>query len=161
MRRKYVVGGYIVHNNKVLLCMHNTLKRWLPVGGVIEENELPEDALVREVKEETGLDVIVFPQAKMEGCDNYAKPVASPYRIQLDRINDELEYIDFVYFCMANNENFEIQQDELDDLRWFSREDLQHFELSPHVKFLCEEALSFFQETKYRINSRANDYKAE
>jgi 8-oxo-dGTP diphosphatase len=52
------------HNNKMLLCrISNELPRWqgqwtLPGGG-IDFGERPEDALVREIEEETGLHVNV------------------------------------------------------------------------------------------------------
>ena len=47
--------------------LHRTKKKndpnegkWIGVGGKFEENESPEDCLIREVKEETGLDVKAF-----------------------------------------------------------------------------------------------------
>jgi 8-oxo-dGTP pyrophosphatase MutT (NUDIX family) len=36
---------------------HKKLGKWLPPGGHIEPNELPDDAACREVLEETGLKV--------------------------------------------------------------------------------------------------------
>lgn len=47
-----VVAGYIVNKDKLLLIHHKKLKKWLPVGGHIDENETPCKALRREVKEE-------------------------------------------------------------------------------------------------------------
>ena len=60
MQRKIdlTVGGYIIHNNKVLLIHHNKLNLWLPVGGHIDENETPDQALRREIKEEVNLDIV-------------------------------------------------------------------------------------------------------
>ena len=42
---------------KVLLHLHRKLGMWLPPGGHIERDEIPDDAAVREVFEETGLNV--------------------------------------------------------------------------------------------------------
>lgn len=52
---------YIVRNGKVLL-LHRTKKEndlnegmWIGIGGKFEENESPEECVLREVREETGL----------------------------------------------------------------------------------------------------------
>ena len=42
---------------KILLHFHRKLGMWLPPGGHIEQGELPDNAAVREVLEETGLEV--------------------------------------------------------------------------------------------------------
>ena len=49
----FVSTAIIVHRDKVLLVHHRGLKLWLPVGGHIELDEDPEEALFREIKEET------------------------------------------------------------------------------------------------------------
>jgi 8-oxo-dGTP pyrophosphatase MutT (NUDIX family) len=53
----FTVCIYIVHSNKVLLHKHKKLNIWLPPGGHIELDEDPNQAAIREAKEETGLDV--------------------------------------------------------------------------------------------------------
>lgn len=52
---------YIEHDNKYLM-LHRTKKendlnegKWIGVGGKFEQDETPEECLLREVKEETGL----------------------------------------------------------------------------------------------------------
>jgi len=42
--------------------MHPKLKKWLPPGGHVEENESPPEAATREVKEETGLEITFIKQ---------------------------------------------------------------------------------------------------
>jgi len=52
---------YIFKDDEVLMLKKNEVKgdmnssKWLGVGGHIEENESPDDAILRETKEETGL----------------------------------------------------------------------------------------------------------
>jgi len=52
----------IVFNQKreILMIHHNKLQVWLPPGGHIDENELPTDAVLREVFEETGMREMEF-----------------------------------------------------------------------------------------------------
>lgn len=56
------VGVLILHNNKLLLGKRNSRlgnKTWSLPGGHLEFNESFEECAVREVKEETGMDVVV------------------------------------------------------------------------------------------------------
>ena len=54
------VGGVVVHENRVLLVQrgHEPMKgKWTIPGGLIDVGETLREAVIREVKEETGLDV--------------------------------------------------------------------------------------------------------
>lgn len=60
------VLAYIQRNNQYLLLFRNKKKndinegKWIGVGGHVEKGETPEDALIREIKEETNLDVLSY-----------------------------------------------------------------------------------------------------
>ncbi|HEY1347805.1 MAG TPA: NUDIX domain-containing protein, partial [Streptosporangiaceae bacterium] len=95
----YVVGGYVVRGGRVLLLWHGGLSRWVPTGGRIElaSGEYPHEALIREVREETGLAVRVASGAGLEVRDEAATPLPMPIAIQEIRISASKEYLDFVY----------------------------------------------------------------
>ena len=60
------VLAYIEKDDSYLMLLRNKKKhdinanKWIGVGGHLEDGETPTDALIREVKEETGLDVIKY-----------------------------------------------------------------------------------------------------
>lgn len=59
----FVITVFIVYKDKVLLVHHPRYDKWIPMGGHIELDEDPEQALFREIKEETGLEVEIFSEA--------------------------------------------------------------------------------------------------
>lgn len=61
--RKIRSQGVILLEDKVLIARHYNYKNneefWLLPGGSLKENETSEEALIREIKEETNLDIAV------------------------------------------------------------------------------------------------------
>ena len=59
MKTDLVVAAYIIHKDKVLLIHHRQLDRWIPAGGHIDENETPDEALLREIKKSSTLAIFL------------------------------------------------------------------------------------------------------
>lgn len=51
------VTVFVRDGDRLLMGRHDDLNTWVVPGGALEPGEVPADAAVREVKEETGLDV--------------------------------------------------------------------------------------------------------
>lgn len=69
----------------VLLRMHEKYNMWLSVGGHIELNETGEQAAFREVKEEVGLDIILWREYSND--ENFPKEkynkILPPYHMNI------------------------------------------------------------------------------
>jgi len=52
------VHAFCFYKNKMVLVFHNPNKCWMPPGGGIDPGESYEEAIVREVKEETNMKVL-------------------------------------------------------------------------------------------------------
>ena len=60
LTRDFTATTFIVRDGATLLLWHRKLQMWLPPGGHIDPHELPHDAAVREVREETGYEVTLL-----------------------------------------------------------------------------------------------------
>lgn len=141
----FVVSVYIVYENKVLLIYHRQLNKWLPIGGHIELNEDPDEALFREVKEECGLEIEVLADKPTINSGG-TKFLYTPLFLDIHKILEIHKHVEFVYFAKAKSDKFIFNKEEHKDIRWFSREDLEKTELDINsaVKFYSKEALNKF-----------------
>ena len=72
--------------------------KWLPLGGHIELDEDPEQAALREAKEESGLDVELLgerPPTTSPGT----RALIAPRFLDIHRINDTHEHIGMIYWA--------------------------------------------------------------
>jgi ADP-ribose pyrophosphatase YjhB (NUDIX family) len=113
---------------------------WLPPGGHVDENELPSKCILREYKEETGLNIELI--GKEERLGN-VKRLIQPNHIQLEDIEEGHQHIDLVYFAKLKNPNqtTAIKKDEVKDIKWFSEEELNSDEISDEVRITSKLAL--------------------
>lgn len=138
----YTVTAFIVNKDKkVLLVNHPRYGKWIPVGGHIEINEDPEEALYREVKEETGLEVKVLSN-RADVSSPETKFLFTPNYVDVHEANPPHKHISFTYFALAKDSVF-TASDEHTEVRWFSDEELEDnkYALSPSVKFYARESL--------------------
>ncbi|MCF7901682.1 NUDIX domain-containing protein [Candidatus Woesearchaeota archaeon] len=122
----FTVEVYIVFKNKVLLRKHDKYKLWLSVGGHIELYEDPNEAAVREVKEEVGLDVKLYidDSYHMTLSEKFSELIR-PQFLNRHRINDSHEHICLVYFARANTDKLIFSDVEKSGgCKWFFRNEL-------------------------------------
>lgn len=107
MSATFTLGAFAAifdEHGSVLLCHRTDMDMWNAPGGRVDDGESPWDAVIREAKEETGLDVEV---QKLHGV--YAK----------DYEND----IVFHFICKVIGGKITLN-DEADQIEYFQLEDL-------------------------------------
>ncbi len=119
----YTVEVFIVYNNKVLLIYHKALQKWLPVGGHIELDEDPEEALFRETREETGLEIEVVSD-NLDFKTRDFKSLFTPVYLDIHKINNIHRHVGMVYFARAKSDKVVLKEDEHDQIKWFSKKEL-------------------------------------
>lgn len=140
----FTVEVFVVHKNTVLLRKHDKYKIWLSVGGHIELDEDPNQAAVREVREEVGMDVKIAGKVlAFSEAENY-KELIPPKFLNRHRINDTHEHITMVYFATADSsKTIQGGREASEELRWFTGGELDdpHYGIQDSIKYYAEEAL--------------------
>lgn len=107
MKQTFIIGVFGIikdEQNRVLLCLRNDYDLWNLPGGGLEKGESPWHGVIREVKEETGLDVEVI---KLAGI--YSKP--------------QKDEIIFSFECKIVGGEITLN-DEAKDIQWFAFDEI-------------------------------------
>lgn len=128
----HTVTAYIVRLDgsepRVFLHMHKKLGRLLPIGGHIELNETPWQAMEHELLEESGymLSDLKILQPKQR-IDNLYDVVVHPYPVVMNthEVMPGHYHSDTAYVFIADSEpQVKIGDDESADLRWLTAAEL-------------------------------------
>ena len=150
----FTVAIFVVHDEKILLIHHRKLDKWLPLGGHIELDEEPEQAALREAKEESGLDVELLgerPPTTSPGT----RALIAPRFLDIHRINETHEHIGMIYWARPKaaappGHQFPprdiiatLAKNEHHDIRWCSVAELDKLSppMSDAVKWYCRKAI--------------------
>jgi len=131
LTRDFTVAVFVLWQNKTLLHKHKKLNMWLPCGGHIEANELPDEAALREVKEESGVDITLVGEKTLEIKD--PQQLVRPRGIQLESIGENHEHIDLIYFAkpVASYRGYLLESDP--SLGWYSKAESQALAVSEEL----------------------------
>ena len=138
--RDFTTAVFVVHEGRVLLHRHIKLNRWLPPGGHIEPNEIPDAAAIREVFEETGV-VATLKGTPIISIDLPGQPrqLCPPAGIQITAIRPGHEHIDIVYFATG------LPAESRAEVGWFSPAEWAPLDLTEEITAWCDAALDAVQ----------------
>lgn len=116
----YTAGAIVLDDDAVLLVKHRNHGLWLQPGGRVEPHEDPAQAAVREVKEETGIDVKIIGDLNFAHAS--ARSVPPPFAI-IDRISRDRRIgphrcLGFLYVCRPIAGTLLPQLTEVAAVRW-------------------------------------------
>ena len=135
--RDFTVAVLVVRDRRILLHRHARLGRWLPPGGHIEPNELPDEAAIREVAEETGVRASLIGESPNPvNRPGQPRQLARPLGIQVADIGPDHQHIDLVYLARGETEGN-------GEGRWFDRLEIETLGLTEEVLGWCRLALAF------------------
>jgi 8-oxo-dGTP pyrophosphatase MutT (NUDIX family) len=136
---------------KVLLHFHKKLKFWIGVGGHIEKNENPVEAAIREVKEETGLDVTIRSHTPLFE-KSYAKEIPMPQMIleasvPAHKDTEAHKHIDFAYFAETRVPQDVVMEERF---KWFTKDQVETSDILEEIKILGTKAIHHHEQQHTR-----------
>lgn len=129
-RSHFTATVYIFEKEKSLLVYHKKIKKWLPPGGHLDENERPDLAAIREAKEETGLEIELIEDENIKIEAPNATSFPRPYLCLYEKIpayKDESAHfhMDMIYIARVKGGQQRAALDEIAEMRWFSIDEIE------------------------------------
>jgi 8-oxo-dGTP pyrophosphatase MutT (NUDIX family) len=148
--RHFTVAVFVVHAGRVLLHYHRKLGRWLPPGGHIEDSELPDDAAVREVLEETGVRVQLIGERGLPV--DQPQQLVLPAGIQLENIYPGHQHVDLVYFAVpdpgtARSVEVDPRLAQSDQVAWYDPAQMVSLGVDDEIRAWARRALDWVSTT--------------
>lgn len=137
--RDWAATTFVVWQNRVLLHQHEKLGLWLPPGGHVEANELPDEAARREVLEETGLQVELVGDVAVDAAG--IQPLVRPRGVQVEHIGENHEHIDLIYFARPADHTSDLEDKVAAAFGWYPQEAWGGLPLTDEVNAWCALAL--------------------
>lgn len=147
MIRHFTASGIVLSgDDNVLLVRHRELGCWLYPGGHIDANEDPVQAVLREVREETGLTCQIIAESRFR--HPAARVLAAPFTICVQDIRGDLrhgphQHIDMVYVLRPASGLLTPQSSEVADCAWVPLRQAATLDTPPELPELIERAASY------------------
>ncbi|WP_049573188.1 NUDIX domain-containing protein [Nonomuraea sp. SBT364] len=114
-------------SGRLLVARHGDIGLWATPGGGVDPDERPEDAVVRELREELGIEVEVRGLIGAYGGPDFRTLYPNGHQVA---------YVIITYACAIVSGTPTPDGDEINDARWVTEPELAGLEMtawSPHV----------------------------
>lgn len=140
----YTAGTLVVKDGKVLLTDHKKYDLWLEPGGHIEEGETPDEAAIRETREETGYIVKIHPDFAPAEFESDRHHLPRPFESSMMKVREGHWHCNFLFVAQTVER---VEDYELDDseLLWAESSDLEDLRVSEDTRKACEKVLEMMQ----------------
>lgn len=144
----FTASAVIVEKGHVLLVHHRRIGAWLPPGGHLDEFELPHEAALREVLEETGIEVEIISAVVPDTGSNEAFFLPMPlcmHNVKAFEQGNHVHHLDLAYLCRTKERSILpaiVHSDEVENAAWVKLEDVHKLNLAKNVKEALSLALS-------------------
>ncbi|MCL2479927.1 MAG: NUDIX domain-containing protein, partial [Treponema sp.] len=133
----FTATGIVFNKYKqILMIFHKKLQVWLPPGGHIEPNELPDAAVLREIFEETRIKAEIIPEKQnLFLTHDNCQELERPFIVLLEDIegNGKHNHIDMVYICRSLNEDYTLQESKVSDIGWYTSDEIKNLKTFENV----------------------------
>jgi 8-oxo-dGTP pyrophosphatase MutT (NUDIX family) len=130
--RDFTATAFVYWQGKTLLHKHKKIGIWLPCGGHIDPHELPDDAAIREVYEESGVEIELIGERTL--TIDEPKQLIRPRGIQLEFIHEGHEHIDLIYFAKPVRTYGGFLRSDDPTLGWYSPDDLKTMTITEEIE---------------------------
>ncbi len=119
----------IVYEDGKLLCLRDLQGFWAGIGGWIDAGESPEQAIVREMREELGVESEVV---------RHFRPFIAWHVAEHEH---PISFLLFPHRLKLASTDFTVDAGEVTDVAWITPEELAKLDMLPHVRSLFEDRL--------------------
>lgn len=145
--RHHTVTVYVVHDNATALHEHERLGLSVPPGGHIDRDELPHEAGLREVREETGLDATLLDTTPVVDAP-LGRAIPRPHHQMLYDVNVHdgqvgHQHIDAIYYAEVESRRIDPDPNEANasSWDWYTIPELNSKEIDSDVQRFGTEAI--------------------
>lgn len=147
-QKQFTASAWIITNKtprKILLLHHKKMNKWMQPGGHIESNENPIETVVREVFEETGIE-ISFLHKKIIVVDDEGSFLPIPKFIMEQTIAPHKEdpehfHIDLQYVIKVPEQVLTFSQKESHTIGWFTKKEALKLSIHEDTKVVLNSIL--------------------